>query len=110
MVREINIKENMPTVAEALEILKSSVATAKSDRVKVLEIIHGYGSTGVGGAICVKTRQWLRAQVGKGKLKSVIEGENFSMFDEKSRQLHAKYNELSKYYNKGNNGITIIEL
>ncbi|NCA92451.1 hypothetical protein EOM82_04275 [bacterium] len=107
---EINIKEGMPSVVEAMEHLKSCVSGAKQNKIKTLEVIHGYGSTGVGGKIREKARQWLIAQEKIGKIKTVIFGEEFEMFNDKSRNLKAKYPELISYYEKGNHGITIVEI
>ena len=43
-------------------------------------IIHGYGSSGKGGAIKEKVRQWLNAQARNGVIKCVINGEDFDIF------------------------------
>lgn len=107
---EISIKEGMPSLNDAMELLKSSVKNAKPNKIRTLEIIHGYGSSGIGGIIGKKAREWLKAQENTGKVKTVIFGEDFDMFDEKSRNLHTKYLELNIHYGKGNNGITIVEI
>lgn len=69
-LKEINLEDGKPTVAEALIILKSCVSNAKKDNVGCLYIIHGYGSSGRGGAIRDKTRQWLNAQARNGVVKA----------------------------------------
>ena len=50
-------------------------------------IIHGYGSTGKGGVIHDKARQWLKAQERNGKMKAVIYGEDFSIYNAQAREL-----------------------
>lgn len=62
MCTEINIKENMPTVFHALEDLKGYIKIKKQLGVSCLVIIHGYGSHGIGGEICKKSRSYLKAQ------------------------------------------------
>ena len=57
--KEINLEAGMPTSDDALKLLKSSIANAKSGNVGCLYIIHGYGSSGKGGVIREKVRQWL---------------------------------------------------
>lgn len=55
-LKEINLEDGMPTVSDAVIILKSSINNAKSGNVGCLYIIHGYGSSGKGGAIRDKAR------------------------------------------------------
>ena len=73
-------------------------------------IIHGYGSTGKGGAICEKARQWLKAQERNGKVKTVIFGEDFTLFNFKALELKNKYQELEQLMRVCNNGVTVVEL
>lgn len=44
-------------------------------------VIHGYGSSGRGGVIREKVRQWLHAQARNGTVKAVINGEDFDIFN-----------------------------
>ena len=110
MIEEINIKENMPIVSDAMDTLKSRLSLAKSRKVKIVVILHGYGSTGVGGAINKAARQWLMSQLRKQVFKQVVFGENFDMYDESARLLVTKYPDLRKYYLGQNHGITILEI
>ena len=61
---EVNIKDGMPTVAEAMNHLKKLIENSKKDSCIV--IIHGYGSTGNGGTIRDKARQCLMDQKKNG--------------------------------------------
>jgi len=110
MCTEINIKEEMPSVSEALESLKGFIKIKKLYGYRCLIIIHGYGSTGKGGAICKKARSFLVAQEKNKKLRSVVFGEDFHSFNEKARVLKSRYKELDKYFCTYNHGITIVEL
>ncbi len=107
---EINIKETMPSVDVALDDLKGAIKIKKSLGYKCLVVIHGYGSTGKGGAICKKARDWLKSQKKSKKLKSVIPGEEFDVFNEKNIALLSRYSELKNYICKCNHGVTIVEL
>ena len=107
---EINIKENMPTVAQAMEYLRECLSRLKKDKYGCVLIIHGYGSTGKGGAICKSARQWLKAQERNGKVKSVIFGEEFTIFNFKALELKRKYTELEPLTRMCNNGVTVVEL
>ena len=109
-VKEINLEEGMPTCDEALSDLKSAVRSAKQSKYKCLIIIHGYGSSGKGGKIREKARQWLNAQVRNGKLKAVINGEDFNIFNPKALELKNKYKELVSLMRVTNHGVTVVEL
>lgn len=108
-LKEINLEEGKPTVADALMILKSSIGNAKSGNVGCLYIIHGYGSSGKGGAIREKARQWLNAQARNGDVKCVINGEDFDLFNVKALELKNKYKELEQLLKVCNHGVTVVE-
>lgn len=107
---EINIKQDMPLVADAMRYLQDSIVKLKRDKCQRVLIIHGYGSTGKGGAICEKARQWLKAQERNGKVKTVIFGEDFTLFNFKALELKYKYQELEQLMRVCNNGVTVVEL
>lgn len=109
-LKEINLEYGKPTVADALMILKSSINNAKSGNVGCLYIIHGYGSSGKGGAIRDKVRQWLNAQERNGAIKCVINGEDFNIFNFKALELKNTYKELEQLLKVCNHGVTIVEL
>ena len=107
---EINIKQGMPIVADAMDHLKSSLEKLKREKCECVLIIHGYGRTGKGGAIAEKARQWLKAQERGGKVRSVIFGEDFNLFNFKALELKNKYRELEPLMKVCNNGVTVVEL
>ena len=49
--KTVNIKKNMPLVSQAMTQLGNEIWLAKYARCHALKVIHGYGSTGQGGAI-----------------------------------------------------------
>lgn len=100
----------MPTSADALTLLKSSITNAKSGNVGCLYVIHGYGSSGKGGVIRDKVRQWLHAQARNGTVKTVINGEDFTIFNFKALELKNKFKELEPLLKVCNHGVTVIEL
>ena len=107
---EINIKQDMPLVADAMRYLQDSITRLKRERYECVLVIHGYGSSGKGGAICEKSRQWLKAQERNGKVKSVIFGEDFTIFNFKALELKNKFKELDQLTRVCNNGVTVVEL
>ena len=105
---EINIKEDMPTVNEAMDVLRKYVEGCK--RGKCVVIVHGYGSSGKGGAIREKARQWLEAQKRSGKITHVIYGENIDIFNFEALDLKKKHSELKPLFDTCNHGVTVIEI
>ena len=108
--KEINLEEGLPTVEEAMSYLKMSITLCKQNKIGCLAIVHGYGSSGKGGVIRTKARQWLNAQARNGTIKAVINGEDFDVLNFKALELKCKYGELEKLLKVCNHGMTVIEL
>ncbi|MBQ9114674.1 MAG: Smr/MutS family protein [Clostridia bacterium] len=109
-VEFLNIEKGMPSAQDAMFDLKKSIVLLKNRGCKCVVIIHGYGSTGKGGILCKRARQYLKAQENNKTIKTVIFGEDFEMFNIKAIELKNKYIELNSVYNRHNNVITIVEL
>ena len=105
--KEINLEEWLPTEDEAMSYFKMSITLWKQNKIGCLAVIHGYGSSGKGGVIRAKARQWLNAQVRNGTIKAVINGEDFDVLNFKALELKGKYREavkgLQSRYDRGGN-------
>jgi hypothetical protein len=77
----------------------------------VVKIIHGYGSSGKGGAIRTAIREQMAAWQRDGKVLKVVPGENWSIFDTDSQDLRRRYAFLGKDedLDRGNAGMTMVE-
>ena len=53
----------------------------------MVKVIHGYGSTGKGGAIRTAIREQMAEWQRAGKVLRVVPGENWSIFDAASQDL-----------------------
>ena len=108
----VNLESGMPTVGRAMIQLRQTLLTAKSRRTDVIKLIHGYGSTGRGGAIRSAVRRELNLRAEAGEIRCYICGEDFSPFDESSRWAIARYPYLCRDqdYARINHGITIVVL
>ena len=51
VVRKVDIAHSGQTVSEAMEQLKAELKNARRDRETVVLVVHGFGASGVGGAI-----------------------------------------------------------
>jgi high-affinity K+ transport system ATPase subunit B len=108
----VRLKEDNPTVDEAMKRLATEIAIARKTNIKVIKVIHGYGSTGVGGAIKPTVHDRLRTMKIKGQIKMYITGEEHNEFAGSRNYLLNKFPELVETWtsDRGNKGITFIEL
>jgi hypothetical protein len=108
-MKSYNIKIDMPTQLLAKQRLDMIL---KYEREPIIKIVHGYGSTGVGGVIKDMVRKELDERLAKVEIKAYIPGEAFGSlfgFDHIIRT----YQHLLKHdpdYKRNNPGITYIIL
>lgn len=102
----------MPQVHEALQRLERELALARQERVALLKIIHGYGSTGAGGDIRIAVQKRLHELTEAGQIRSCIFGESWSKSDEETWRLLQVYPALKGDVDLGrrNQGITLVLL
>jgi len=107
-----DIKSDLPTAEQAVRRAAGVLATARVTGTKAVKIIHGYGSTGVGGRIRTEVRKYLNEQLRLGKVRAVLPGEDFTIFNEgtlRAFQLCPALRQDSDL-NRYNNGVTIVVL
>ncbi|MGD0932397.1 MAG: Smr/MutS family protein [Candidatus Korobacteraceae bacterium] len=111
-LKTVILKEGMPSVEQARARLASEIQTARNNGVSILKIVHGYGSTGVGGDLRIALQSTLRQMAAKGDIRDCIYGENWRTSDERSWNLLKRIPELKadSDLGKGNKGITIVLL
>ena len=68
----INLEKDMPTVEAALMRLRLELSTLRRTGISTIKIIHGYGSSGTGGAIRTATRQFLSEQLRRARSKLIV--------------------------------------
>jgi len=111
-MRVLNIKASMPTVEEARRILLDALRSARADGVGILKIIHGYGSSGVGGALRTGLRRSLSLRRKEGAVREVIYGESWDIFAERAQEILERHPALrrDRDLNNSNEGITLVIL
>ena len=108
-MKEFDIHHSMPSVEVAMHSLDMYISLSRSGNF-VIKIIHGYGSSGRGGAIKLATRENLDKKQAQGMIKAYIPGEAISTpmgFDDLIR----KYRNIIQNdsdFKKGNDGITYV--
>lgn len=112
LIKSVNLEEGMPTVEEARRRLEAELKTARAQKVTALRVIHGYGSSGVGGALRVAIQLRLRELQQSGEIREVIYGEDWRVSNEASWKWLERYPEWKKDSDLGrqNKGISIVVL
>ena len=82
-IRTCKVETGLPTLDDARRLVIVEVRRAKRESVRVLKVIHGYGSSGEGGAFCVGLRKSFRLRKMEGVIRDFIAGEDFSIFNDK---------------------------
>ena len=111
-VRVINLEQGFPTRDQAYQKLEAALLRARKDNIAALKVIHGYGSTGAGGVLRFAVRSFLRQRKEKGEIAAFVNGESWSIFDERSKALFGKVPELvlDSDVGQANKGITMVLL
>ena len=112
IIKTVILKEGMPSVEQARARLHGEIQSAQHSGVKVLKLVHGYGSTGVGGDLRIALQSTLRQMATKGEIRDCIYGENWRTSDERSWELLKRMPDLKadSDLGKGNRGITLVLL
>ena len=112
LIKTVILKEGMPSVEQARTRLYSEITSAQRSGVKFLKIVHGYGSSGIGGDLRIALQSTLRQMVTKKEIRDCIYGENWRASDERTWELLKRLPELKSDSDlgRGNKGITIVLL
>jgi hypothetical protein len=110
--RRFNVEAGLPTLEEARRLVAAEIKQAKRDRVRVIKVIHGYGSSGKGGALFIGLRKSFGLRKKEGVIKDFIPGEDFSIFNDIVLRLLEAVPELrgDPDLNATNEGVTILWL
>ncbi|MBI5386554.1 MAG: Smr/MutS family protein [Verrucomicrobia bacterium] len=111
-IKTYNVEADLPSLDEARRRVLDELRRAKRERVRVLKIIHGYGSSGQGGTLCVGLRKSFVLRKKEGVIKDFIPGGEFSIFNQRTLALLEAVPELrgDPDVNAGNEGVTVLWL
>ena len=107
-----NIEAGYPTVEEARRLLKAELEKCRSRKVTVVKVIHGYGASGVGGALRPGIRKSLISRRKDGIVRAVVFGENWNIFDSVAQSMLEQCPALEQDKDLGNYnpGISVVLL
>ncbi|MCR5200847.1 MAG: Smr/MutS family protein [Saccharofermentans sp.] len=109
-MRTINLEAGMPTSQAAMNTLNNRIYAERASGARCVKIIHGYGSTGRGGAIRKECRRKLLEYKTRRVIKDICPGEKFGPFEEDGRRMSAVCPEVRNDidWGRSNPGITIV--
>jgi hypothetical protein len=108
----LNLESGRPRVEDAIGRLDREIAAARMKQIRLIRVIHGWGSSGTGGAIKAAVHGHLQALARKRSIRSFTTGDHYSDYSNAGRQLLANYPSLraSLKTDRENPGITFVEV
>jgi hypothetical protein len=108
----INLEEGHPSVNVGLLRLDRALSSARAEGVPLLKVVHGYGSSGVGGRLREEVWKALDRFKRNGFISDFIPGEDFRLSNEASWELVKRNKEIKedRDFGRANRGITIVVL
>lgn len=108
----VNLEDGRPTRNEALLRLARELHKARQSQVHIVKLIHGYGSSGVGGVLRDVVWSELRRMKDRGEIRAFCSGEDWRISNEIAWDILKKFPELKRDpdLGRGNRGITIVLL
>jgi hypothetical protein len=89
------------------ELLRALMQVWSSSSLRLLKVIHGYGSSGKGGSTKETVRNW--AFRNRNKLRAVVEGEEYSLYNPTVQELRKEVGDYPDAdLDNSNPGITIL--
>lgn len=106
----VNLEEGMPRVEEARLRLEHALHEARRAGAAAAKVIHGYGSSGVGGALRTAIQARLRRAAEEGEIRVFIPGEEWRVAERAAWELLKKFPEFKEDSDLGreNRGISIV--
>lgn len=110
--KTVNLEAGRPVVDVALHRLTEVIDDAIRNKVSVITLIHGYGSSGKGGVIRSECRKTLDHMKHSRLIKGYIAGEDFHKRSGQVKSLLQRFPRLSSdaNLNRNNRGITLVIL
>ncbi len=110
--KNVNLERGRPSAETALRRLTLEIETARREGVRVLTLIHGYGSSGKGGVIREECRKALDYMRNRKEICDFLPGEECSSKSGPVKALVRRFPQLGDDRNLKipNPGITVVIL
>jgi len=111
-IKVVNLEEGMPTVERARLRMEYELQAARQAGCKAVKLVHGYGSSGVGGALRTELQKELRQAASNGTIRAWIAGEDWRVSNETTWELLQRFPEWKQDSDLGrnNHGMSIVVL
>jgi len=111
-IKLVNLEDGMPTVEQARLRMQYELQTSRQEGFPAVKLVHGYGSSGAGGALRAELQKELRKAAHEGTIQSFIPGEEWRISDATTWKLLKRFPEWKKDSDLGrkNQGISIVVL
>jgi hypothetical protein len=108
----INLEDGMPKVEEARLRMHYELHIAKKQGYLGLKVIHGYGSSSVGGSLRIELQKELQRLTAAGSIRAFVAGEDWRVSHEGTWALLKRYPEWKQDSDlgKNNKGISVVLL
>src|SRR5260370_18232108 len=112
LIKIINLEQGMPTVEQARLRMEHEVQVARQSGYRAVKLVHGYGSSGVGGALRVELQKQLRLAAQNGGIPALISGGGWRLSHETTLALLKRFppGEQDTDFGRNNQGIPILGL
>jgi hypothetical protein len=109
-IKIINLEDDMPKVEQARLRMQHELQVARQQGYAAVKLIHGYGSSGVGGSLRIELQKELHRLANSGTVKSFIAGEDWRISNEKTWDILKRYPEWKRDSDLGKaiKGISIV--
>lgn len=111
-MKVVNLEEGMPTVEQARLRMEYELQAARKDGYRGVKLVHGYGSSGVGGVLRSELQKDLRRAADDGVIQTFIPGEEWRISDPNTWALLKRFPEWKKDADLGRNnqGFSVVVL
>ena len=90
-MRNVNVKTGLPPVEEGLQRLEAALNSARQEGVRVVRVIHGWGSGGSEGKLREACRAYLNRKKAEGRVRMLFRGEEYCRDDVRVKELLGRY-------------------
>lgn len=111
-IKTVNLEAGKPHAEEARLRLEYEMQRARTEGYIAVKLIHGYGSSGVGGVLRTEIQKELAHAAQSGKVQGFIAGEDWRTSGELAWKVVSKFPEWKqdRDFGRQNKGITIVLL
>jgi hypothetical protein len=111
-IKIIDLEDGMPKLEQARLRMERELHVAREQGYVVVKLIHGYGSSGVGGSLRTGLQKELARLAQNGSIRCMIAGEDWRISEQNTWDLLKRYPEWKQDADLGRNnkGISIVFL